>query len=150
MKYLARVFLGVTFCGVSATFSQDWSSEQIEVWASVEELVEDFYSGDVEKLKRHPDFVFWNTENPAPGDKQAAALQDEKLFASGVKFHDATVTPLTISVHGEFATVNAYIRVFQVLPGQQSPISLTARFHSDWKKEGDTWLNISNFLYREK
>ena len=112
--------------------------------------MESFYAGDVENLNRHPDFVFWNAENPAPGDKQAAELQDETLFGSGVRFYDPSVTPLTISVHGEYATVNAYIHVAQVLPGQQNPSPLTARFHSDWKKEGDTWLNVSNFLYREK
>ncbi len=150
MKSFAKL-LAILFLAWSASvFGQDWTPEQIEVWSSVEKLVEDFYAGDIENLNRHPNFIFWNAENPAPGDKQAAALQDEKLFGSGIKFHDASVTPLTISVHGEFATVNAYIRVSQMLPGQQNPTSVKARFHSDWKKEGDTWLNVSNFLYREK
>ena len=150
MKSFARLFAILCLPWFGPVLGQDWMPEQLEVWSAVEKLVEDFYAGDVDNLNRHPDFVFWNAENPAPGDKRAAALQDEALFGSGIKFHDASVTPLTISVHGEFATVNAYIRVFQVLPGQESPTSITARFHSDWKKQGDTWFNVSNFLYREK
>ena len=150
MSLFARL-LGLFFLfWSSSTFSQEWTSQQLDVWTSVEKLVQDFYAGDIENLDRHPDFVFWNADKPVPGDLQAANLQDEALFASGIRFHDPTVTPLTIKVHGDFATVNAYIRVFQVLPGQQSSNSVTARFHSAWKREDGTWLNISNFLYREK
>jgi hypothetical protein len=150
MTFLVRIVAISLLFDSSATFSQEWSPEQLDVWASVEKLVEDFYAGNVEDLDRHPDFVFWNAQNPAPGDKQAAALQDEKLFRSGVKFYDATITPLTINVHGDFATVNAYIQVFQLLPGEESRTLISARFHSDWTKEDDTWFNTSNFLYREE
>jgi len=150
LKYIVQITVAFILCGFSVAFGQEWSAEQKEVWKAVEELVEDFYAGNIKNLNRHPEFVFWNPEKPEPGDKQAATLQDEKLFSSGVKFHDASVAPLTINVHGDFATVNAYIRVSQVLPDQQNSTSITARFHSDWKKEDDTWFNISNFLYREK
>ena len=150
MNQLARLVAVFLLCGTSAAFSQEWSAEQMEVWAAVEKLTKDFYAGDIDSLDTHPEFIFWNSKNSAPGNKQTSVLLDKAWFGQGVKYYGASSTPLTIKVHGDFATVNSYLRVYEVLPGEESPTFITGRFHSDWKKENGTWHQIANFFYPEE
>lgn len=150
MSRLSMIIAVFLLCNPLTAISQDWSAEQLEVWEAVEKLTNDFYAGEVDNLDTHPEFIFWNSMNSAPGDKQTAVLLDKAWFAQGVKYYGASATPLTIKVHGEFATVNSYIRVYEVLPGEESRAFITGRFHSDWKKENGIWLQIANFFFPEE
>ena len=62
----------------AGSVAQEWSAAQQEVWTAVSNLCDRFYANDVDGLYEyvHPELVWWNIDNDAPGDYDTALLLD--------------------------------------------------------------------------
>jgi len=132
--------------------AQQWTTQQKEVWKTLEDQIKAFASGDMEANYKfiHPDFVFWNDWNSVPGDYETAKKLDSAWFKLGAKTYAFTLTPLTILINGDFAVLNFYLRGFRQEPGATEVKFVGLRLHNLWKKEGGKWLLLANFIYEEK
>ena len=128
--------------------AQQWTPEQLEVWEAVEWTAVAFNQGDMSVSYEavHPDFVFWNSDNSVPGDREAAFALDTALWGPvGSRMYGTTASPLTILVYGDFAAVHAYVRGYRSV-GSRDPEFSAIRWTSAWKKEDGKWLQILNYI----
>lgn len=149
MRALAlAVGLSVLLPLTAAAQTRTWTSEQQEVWQAVERLALAFNRGDMKTVYEgvHPDFVFWNSDNAVPGDRDTAQTLDTAFWGVvDARMHGTTVTPVTITVIGDVAAVHAYVRGYRAI-GEGEPQFSAVRWTSVWKKEDDgRWLQILNY-----
>ena len=70
-------FISLFFCFNSSVFSQQWSSEQQEVWAGLQKYWEIDNSNPTAFLKYFDDsYLGWSNDNDAPANKE----ETEKMF----------------------------------------------------------------------
>ena len=129
--------------------AQEWSADQLEVWAVVSQLCEAFYENDVEGVYEltSPEFVIWNTGNDVPGDYETAFALDSVEWPQGRQWLTGNCSPLTIQVFDTFAVVNAYGRaLLEPIASGQGPEWQTMRLHMTWRRDGNGWLQVANYL----
>jgi len=130
------------------TEAQQWSPAQEEVWKVVSEMNDRFYSGDIDGLYEFidPNVVWWNTGSDVPGDYQGAKKLDTLIASHGRKWLYGTCTPQTIQAFDLFAVVNMFCRGLLEAEAGQDPESRTMRGHLVMKREGSSWMLVSNFF----
>jgi len=153
MRYLSVLLGAVLVVFVASPVpAQEWSDEQIEVWNVVEKLVNHFWDGDIDAVSEmvHPDFIFWGSPNPVPGNKDMAVKWDKVMAERGGQYIAMRATPLTIQVFDGFAVVNFYVRGYQEANPGGAPAWATRRILMVLKQEGDTWLQVANYVDTEE
>jgi ketosteroid isomerase-like protein len=104
-------------------FGQNWSSEQSEVWAGVEEYWKVSSSGDVEGFLKYFDdsYTGWSYNSNIPQSKENTSkwIKHDMMNNSNVLY---TLTPITIWVKGDFAYVNYfYAQLEKDKEGKEKP-----------------------------
>ena len=93
---------------VAPVNAQEWSSEQLAVWGTIQG------SWEVEKNKEdwcakvcHPDMLAWGRDNPAPRNSEQTSLWMTRGFETSTRLEN-TLAPLAIVVHGDMAFAHYY------------------------------------------
>ena len=106
-KISLSLFLGivVTFSGVQA-FGEEWTADQKEVWASIEEFWDSIKNGDVESAlsRHHNKMIVWLCENPDPSRKDQTSSEYYTLVKRSVP-KNIKLKPLEINIIGDVANV---------------------------------------------
>ena len=111
MKKLVSTFtlILVVILSYGNTFAQQWSSEQKDVWAGVENIGKFPQAGDAQGFMSYFDdsYMGWNYRSKVPQSK----ANTSKWVENGLKNNSTvlyTLSPLTIWVKGDFAYVHYY------------------------------------------
>ena len=82
--------------------AQEWSEEQLEVWAFIEECNEHFAAGDVERVLDcfHDDFSGWRYGDTVPRNKSSVEAFLPLDLAAETLAYD--LRPISIVVFGDF------------------------------------------------
>ena len=148
MKIYLRISLALTiiFCFTltSFTFGQEWSTEQKEVWSSVEEYWALSSKGDLDGFLSyfHSSFSGWPNGSAAPHNK----TDREKFIRHYLpKTTTAlyTITPEAIWVKGNFAFVHySYTEVEVDMEGKEK--LNTGRWTDILTKDGNRWVMVGD------
>lgn len=108
MNSIRRVLL-VSLCFVFASTlsAQEWSEEQKEVWAFVEDYSNAYANGNYEKFAGvfHEDYKGWGYEAYVPMDRDIV-MKYVKMSMENYEVIVSTRVPLSIQVYDDFAVVN--------------------------------------------
>ena len=128
----------VVVSGLSA-FGQEWTAEQKEVWNAVLADIENFKTGDVDKIMevRHDDFILWWNSKPLPFDKGLARCNYKGWFDWDIP-KNLEAKPLAIRISGNIAIV-AYT---YELSGEKS--SESGRSFDILVKQNNKWLLLGS------
>lgn len=89
-------------------YSQQWSSEQKDVWAGVEKYWEINNNDPTADLKYFDDsYLGWSYDSEAPGTRDGV-VKSKKYFTTKQKQVYNILTPARIWVSGDFAYVHYY------------------------------------------
>ena len=141
MKSIIITALVVIFIVASGfqAFGEEWTAEQKEVWNTLVADIENFKTGDVDKLMeaRHDDFVGWFGTETDIYDKEDSKLYYEGMFAFGMpkKFD---IEPVKILIMGNLANV------YYTFAMSSKNYSSEGRAVETIVKEGNRWLLISH------
>jgi len=146
MKNILKIFVLVItafLCLNSSVFSQQWSSEQQEVWAGVQKYWEIDNSNPTAFLKYFDDsYLGWSNDNEAPATKEATE-KSFKYYSSKRKVQFNTLTPARIWVEGNFAFVHYYYT--QVDENKDGiPREEKGRWTDILRKKNGTWLIVGD------
>jgi ketosteroid isomerase-like protein len=94
-----------SFSGFQA-FGEEWTDEQKEVWASIQEFWDSIKNGDLDgALSRHHDkMIVWLFENPDPSRKDQTRSEYYTLINRSVPTK-IKLKPLEINIVGDVANV---------------------------------------------
>lgn len=121
---------------------QEWSSEQKQVWSTVERFWELWAKKDLDGVLSyfHPDFRGWYSEDPLPSDK-ASLRKWFSYFFETTEILVQEFNPVAIDVHGNVAFVHYYYtRAYKDAEGKHK--MERGRWTDIWMKEGKKWLCI--------
>ena len=137
---LLSLFLLNTF---NITYSQQWTSEQKEVWEGVQKYWEINNSDPVAFLKYFDDsYLGWSYDNEAPGTKDDA-VKSFTYWSSKTKYKFNTLTPARIWVNGNFAFVHYYYtQVTEKNDG--TPQQEKGRWTDILMKKNGTWMIVGD------
>ncbi len=134
----------INFTDKLATFSDQWSPAQQEVWQTVEAYWQHFADGNADGFLTylHEDFSGWTHTNALPRDKEDMSRYMPLGFETATTLlHD--VNPVGIKVHGEVAVVHYYYsRTFVDNSGGRH--SDAGRWTDILMKVGDRWMMIAD------
>jgi ketosteroid isomerase-like protein len=119
-----------------------WSQNQVEVWATVEELWRVSSDGDLESWFAlvSDDFRGWSNADPAPLDKEAARHRASLRVWKRIFYH---LHPLAIDIHGDVAIVfYSFLTETEYPDGTRT--TATGKWTDIFRKEGDRWLLIAD------
>jgi len=124
------------------TFSQNWSKEQLEVWAVVEDSWDGWSGGDMDKVLAtiHEDYQGWSNRDQLPVNK----TQVKEMFASmalSTKLSDFFINPARIMITGNAAVVD-YVFEFSAvyINGEdEMPYNVSGKNAEFYVKEGGNW-----------
>jgi len=124
-------------------YSQQWSSEQKDVWAGVQKYWEINNSDPQAYFKYFDDsYLGWSYDYETPGTKENA-LKSSKYFSSKSKQQFNTITPARIWVNGDFAFVHYYYtQVSESNDGK--PITEKGRWTDILMKKNGTWMIVGD------
>ena len=138
------LFLAFFFCFVfySQSKAQQWTSEQQEVWKTVNAQWQADKDGKnwVDEFV-HPDCFGWNNSNPMPSNRNNINRWF-KAYQSISKTLEYQITPAAIIVKGNFAIAHYYYVVLNENYDKKIERE-TGRWTDILIKEGDKWLFIA-------
>lgn len=120
--------------GLSA-FGQEWTAEQKEVWNVVVADIENFKTGDVDKImeKRHDDLIIWWSNRTLAFGKKLATYQYKGWFDFEIP-KNWELNPVTIKISGNIAIVAYTYKI----SGEK--ISDSGKNFDVWVKQNNQWL----------
>jgi len=140
LKFAATV---VTFFITTQIFSQQWTTEQKEVWENVEAYWNLYAQGDVEGYMNyiHNDYKGWDYDDEIPKDKtELKKWMNYYSKKSKIVLHSES--PLTIQIFGNMSIVNYnYSIISSEADGKDIPFE--GRYTDILIKEGSKWLQVA-------
>jgi ketosteroid isomerase-like protein len=129
---------------INSTFAQEWSSEQKDVWSSVEAYWSISSKGDVDGFLNYFDdsYTGWNNRAPVPNNKANVSkyIRWDMAKNSTVLY---TITPVSIWVKGEFAFVHYYFS--QVEKDKEGKETMSGgRWTDILMKKGSKWVLVGD------
>lgn len=142
-KLFFLITLTIVLLQSSNIYSQQWSSEQKDVWAGVQKYWEINNSDPQAYFKYFDDsYLGWSYDYETPGTKENA-LKSSKYFSSKIKQQFNTITPARIWVNGDYAFVHYYYT--QVSEGTDGkPITEKGRWTDILIKKNGTWMIVGD------
>ena len=113
MKTLTKTLITLLFMATISwpmiSSSQEWSSEQQEVWELSERMEKFWIERDLDGYMSclHENFIGWYGEDPLPIDKKSLR-NGESYNLSHQKIHNDKIKPVSITVTDNVAIVNFY------------------------------------------
>ena len=143
---LISFILTIMFCFAltSFTFAQEWSDEQKEVWASVEDYWAISSKGDVDGFLSyfHSSFSGWPTGSAAPHNKTDRAKYIRHYMPKTTTAL-YTINPEAIWVKENFAFVHySYTEVEMDMEGKER--SNSGRWTDILFKDGNQWFMVGD------
>ena len=136
------IFLFLTIIIVSwskISFSQDWSSEQKEVW-EISKKMEDFWANrDLDGYMSclHKNFIGWFQKDPLPIDKNSLRNW-ERHWLSTAKIHHWESKPVSINITDDTAIINFYQTIIR--EDENGKKLIYSKWTEILKKENGKWL----------
>ncbi|KPL17235.1 MAG: hypothetical protein AMS26_01735 [Bacteroides sp. SM23_62] len=138
----------------SRVFSQEWTSEQEEVWSVVEKSWSDWQSGNATDVMAsiHESYQGWSVDQPLPlGKKQVSAMYE--WMAANSKIQYFMLNPARIVVENDVAVVHYYF-VFSseyTEDDETEQETLSGKNTETYIKEGGSWLLLGDMtIYEEE
>jgi ketosteroid isomerase-like protein len=124
-------------------YSQQWSSEQKDVWAGVEKYWEINNNDPLADLKYFDDsYLGWSYESETPGTRDGV-VKYKKYFSTKQKQQFNILTPAKIWVNGDFAFVHYYYT--QVSENSEGkPNTEKGRWTDILMKKNGTWVLVGD------
>ena len=147
-RIVGIVSLIVLLCLASAnTYSQNWSEEQLEVWAVVENSWDGWLGGDMDKVLAtiHEDYQGWSNRNALPVSKALAKKMYEEMSSSG-KISNFFINPARIVITGNAAVVDYVFEFSAVYTNLEAevPYNVTGKNAEFYVKDGGNWLLLGD------
>ena len=115
MKTLKKTFtflllVMTTISWPAISLSQEWSSEQLEVWELSKKMFKFWAERDLEGVMscQHENYIGWFGDAPFPEDKNASRNWESYNFGNQ-KIHHYEIKPISITVTDNVAIVNYYL-----------------------------------------
>jgi ketosteroid isomerase-like protein len=140
----ALFILFLLFILSTITFSQQWSSEQLDVWKGIQKYWDAGMSDDVTTMLKYWDDSYngWSYENEAPGTK-ADVTKALTYWTKKGKEQYHIITPAKIWVNGDFAYAHYYYTL--VVEGSDGkPNTEKGRWTDILMKKDGTWLLVGD------
>ena len=131
------ILLGIFLFWNSKAFGQEWTAEQKEVWASVQNKWEALKEGDVEtamKLTNENAFL-WSRAYPEPNSYGMLKVTYEN-WVKIEKPSSAKIRPLKINIFNNIANV------YYIYEYEGAKLSDKGRVFETWMKQDNKWLLI--------
>lgn len=122
----------------------DWSAAQQEVWKNVEAYWSFWSKGDINGFQGyvHEDYSGWSVDSPMPAGKSSSGKW-MGFWAANNSVMVYEITPVAITVRGEFAVVHYYYsQVSKSSEGKMSNVK--GRWTDILLKQGDRWVLIAD------
>jgi len=139
--------VAVSSCVLTNTtllYAGDWSSEQQEVWKTVEAYTDLAAKGDVEGFLKyfHKDYAGWSYDAPIPyGISSVKKWAGYFLPKREMLVYE--ITPVTIKVYGDFAFAHyLYSHAYKDIEGKMK--FADGRWTDILMKTGGKWLMIGD------
>ncbi|MCH7974564.1 MAG: nuclear transport factor 2 family protein [Bacteroidetes bacterium] len=149
-KLSIAIVIVCSFIIADSSFAQKWSSEQKEVWKSVEASWDLYAAGDLNGLISYIDksFVGWDNNSKVPSKKSETVKFIRYFFPkSKILFH--SLKPVAIWVEGDFAFVHYYyLQVNKNADGKEN--TETGRWTDILMKDGNRWVLVGDHGGRTK
>lgn len=145
MKAALLVAMSAAFLA-SELRGQELSKEQLEPWSALQRQIELYVERDWDAHDKfiHPKIVDWGTSMPSPiqASKNAKSYfeQVEDGRDKTVAFH---MVPVSVTVAGDVAIINAYIHV--LTKPENKSVETVYRLHNTWKKEDGQWQLLATY-----
>jgi ketosteroid isomerase-like protein len=120
-------------------YGEELTAEQKEVWNAVVADVENFKTGDVDKVMeaRHDDLILWWNNKSLPFDKELARYNYKGWFGYEIP-KNWELNPLTIKISGNIAIVAYTYKISGEL------YSDNGRSFDVWVKQNNKWLLLGS------
>lgn len=126
------------------SLSKEWTKEQKEIWAVIEDHWNCLVEGKVERFLQyvHPDFVGFGHESPYPVD-EGWLKHWVGSWSKNTNFLIHALKPMHIVLHDNIAIVQYCL--FTITKNDVSAgNSSIRRYTMTWKKEGGKWRVIAS------
>ena len=122
-----------------SAFGQEWTAEQKEVWNVLITNIENFKTGDVDKIMDglHDDFILWWNDMPIPVEKELAYYKYRAWFKYDIP-KNWELKPLTIKISGNIALVATRYK------HSGKKLTQSGRSLSVYVKQNNEWLLLSH------
>ena len=146
MRFVSAV-LAIAFLvlGSVNAGAQELTKEQEEPWSALEKQIALFLKRDWEKHDEyiHPKAIIGGDDFPMPVTADRLKKYDEALFADSDEVMAHYLTPVTVTVVGDVAIINAYCQVLTKKDSKK--LESTWRLHNTWKKENGRWRLLATY-----
>jgi ketosteroid isomerase-like protein len=134
-----------------AATAQEWSAEQAEVWAAVEEAWEMSTQDDPALLMAmiHPDYIGWSYSADYPDDKASTQKWMDYNFKV-TKWVLFDLKPMAIIVDGDFAIAHYFYSGIYTDLAKDEDESTQGRWTDVYKKVDGQWLLLADHGGRTK
>jgi ketosteroid isomerase-like protein len=125
-------------------FGQEWSAEQKEVWATVENLSQAWADGDYNKIQGFiaEDYRGWGENSPAPFTKKEDQPWAERWLLKN-KIVLFSLYPFAIDIHGDIAIVfYSFKNVLEQKDGSEQ--EWQGKWTDIYRKIDGKWLLIAD------
>lgn len=141
-KIFAIILFGVLFLS-GKNFAQQWSTQQKEVWSTVEKYWEINNSDPLADFKYYDDsYLNWGYDNEAPVTKEDA-IKSRKYFSTKTKNQFNIITPARIWVNGDFAYVHYYFTLVTE-NSDGKPNTEKGRWTDILMKKNGSWMLVGD------
>jgi hypothetical protein len=140
-------FIALFFIETANIYSQNWSKEQLEVWAVVEKSWESWKNLDIEGslVTIHEDYQGWSNRDALPVSKALAKKMYEEMSSSG-KISNFFINPARIVITGNAAVVDYVFEFSAVYTNLEAevPYNVTGKNAEFYVKDGGNWLLLGD------
>jgi len=146
-KTLITLLLMATISWPMISSSQDWSTEQKEVLAVIEKMLDYWAERDLEGYMSclHDNFIGWFAADPFPSDK-ATLRELESQTLKNQKIHHYRFKPISVTVTDNVAIVNMYY--IAIREDEKGKITNNTKATETYIKKDGEWLMLAWSLDR--
>ncbi len=140
-------FIALLFFVSANIYSQNWSEEQLEVWAVVEKSWDGWKNGDTEALLStfHEEYQGWSNRDQLPMSK-ALVKNVYEAMSSISTLSNYMINPARIVIAGNAAVVDYVFEFSAVYTSEEGdmPYNVTGKNAEFYVKEGGEWLLLGD------
>lgn len=145
MKVLKAILISFTLIFSVTAEAQNWSDEQKEVWAFVEEYSKAQESGDYEKFMEalHTDYRGWSYESVVPVDRETVGKYVQMGMERYIYLFSNRI-PLSIQVFDDYAVVHYMFHSITQDKKSAEKMEIEGRWTDILIKEGKNWYLVAD------
>ena len=139
------ILLAIVTGSAAPLSAQELSKEQMGPWSALNTQVSLFLKRDWDEHEKyiHPQAIIAGDDLPAPVTDKRLIKYTKIMFDNSEKVLAHYLTPVTVTVAGDVAIINAYAQVLTEKDGERT--ESTYRLHNTWKKDDGRWRLLSTY-----